>query len=177
MAALAADLGVRQTKRGVSGPGEDSMPPTFVYIMAFLLWLALAAAVWVAAGAIALFPTMRRTGASLALAMAGTFPAVIAYQVLAAPFVLAILLGVRLIWKTLEPGRGTSTENPVVIVVSLTGALLALGVAAGMSVAGFVEGWRAGWRVARGEDVMSALRTGPFSRGLRAVRRFTGKGE
>ena len=128
------------------------MPPTFVYVMCFAAWVGGAAAVWVVAGVLAFFPSRRRTGLRLASAMAGTFPGVITYQVLAAPVVAALLVAMRLSWKTLEPGSGTTTSNPVVITVSIIGALLAFAVVLGMSLAGFWEGWRLGWALAGGKD-------------------------
>src|SRR5258706_3842679 len=112
------------------------MPPTFVYLMALLLWLVVAAAVWVVAAVLVVFPTKRRTGLRLACAMAFTFPGGVTYQVLAAPAVAALLLTLRLIWKTLEPGPETTTSNPVVIAVTIVTLVLAVEFVLVLSIAG-----------------------------------------
>jgi hypothetical protein len=66
------------------------MPPTFLYLMAFIAWVGLAVLVWAVAVVLAVLPRSRRTGFRLALAMAFTFPAVIGYQLLAAPIVAGL---------------------------------------------------------------------------------------
>jgi hypothetical protein len=146
------------------------LPPTFVYLLFFIGWVGAAAAVWVVAGVLAVFPSRRRTGLRLASAMAGTFPGVITYQLLAAPVVAALLLAMKFFWKTLEPGSGTTTSNPAVITVSIIGALLAFAVVLGMSLAGFREGWRLGWALAGGEDFMVTARNGLLFRIAHRIR-------
>jgi hypothetical protein len=65
--------------------------PVFAYVMIFGLWLFFACLVWLAAALMSPWRRTRPTARSLALAMAGTFPAVLLYQALAAPIALAIL--------------------------------------------------------------------------------------
>jgi len=55
-------------------------------------------------------------------------------------------------WKVLEPGASTTTDNPIVMVVSIGAALLSLGLVLVMSLAGFYEGWRIGWACANGRQ-------------------------
>lgn len=136
------------------------MPPTFIYLMFFVIWVGVAVAAWIVAATLALLPGKRHIGLRLASAVTGTFPGVITYQVLAAPIVAMLLLAMRLFWKILEPGPGTTTSNPAVIVVSIVSAALAFAVVLAMSLVGFWEGWRFGWALAAGESFMSIIRRG-----------------
>ena len=97
----------------------------------------------------------------LCFAMAGTFPFVFAYQIIAAPFVAALLLVAFGIWKILDPGASTTTQNPIVIVVSISSYFLSLGTMLTMSLVGFYEGWRTGWACAKGRRFQEVLYEGP----------------
>ena len=101
--------------------------------------------------------------------MAGTFPFVFAYQAIAAPFVAGILLAVWAFWKILEPGTSTTTESPLIIGVSIGGAILFFTVMLSMSPAGFYEGWRTGWACARGRHFQAVMWEGPTTRLLRRL--------
>jgi len=157
------------------------MPPTFLYLGALAIWLVGAACVWCVAGVLALFRRTRQRGLATACAMAGTFPGVIAYQILSVPFALLILLGILLFWKVLEPGDSTVTENPAVIIATIVGALAAFMIVLTASLAGFWEGWRAGWGFAMGQSISASLRTGPLSRltvwARRRIRARTGSAD
>jgi hypothetical protein len=93
--------------------------------------------------------------------MAGTFPFVFAYQLIGAPFVAALLLAAFAIWKILEPGASTTTQNPLVIAVGISAAFLSFGTMLTMSLAGFYEGWRTGWAYAKGRRFQEVLYEGP----------------
>jgi hypothetical protein len=56
--------------------GVGTLPPTFIYFVALLVWISLACLVWLLAGVMALNPGARGKGLALALAMAATFPSV-----------------------------------------------------------------------------------------------------
>jgi len=101
--------------------------------------------------------------------MAGTFPGVFLFQLLAAPVVILILVAMHVLWKAAEPGASAATDNPVVIAGSIVGAFLASGIVLGVSVAGFCEGWRIGWTYGQGRGLRDAVEDGLFAR---AVRRF-----
>ena len=146
------------------------MPPTFVYLMAFTVWVGVAAATWLVAGVLAVFPSKRQTGLRLACAMAFTFPGIIIYQVLAAPAVAALLGTMMLLWKTLEPGPATTTSNPAVIAASIITVVLAFSVVLATSLAGVWEGWRLGWAFAAGESFKSTVRSGILFRIAHRVR-------
>ena len=136
------------------------MPPTFLYFVALMIWVPAAVLVWVIAAVLAIFPGLRSRARSLALAMAATFPGVALFQLATAPVLLVLLWGMRLIWKGLEPGDSTTTENPVVIGMTIIVALLAFGLMLVVSVAGFCEGWRGGWVYGAGTPLKKAITDG-----------------
>jgi hypothetical protein len=129
-----------------------------------MIWVPLALLVWCAAAIMLLARRTRPMARSLAVAMAATFPGVLFLQLLAAPVVVTILVTMRVFWKTLEPGPSTTTENPFVIAASIAGALLVLGVMAGMSAVGFCEGWRIGWEWAKGRPFRDVIKEGLLAR-------------
>ena len=145
------------------------MPPTFLYLMAFVLWLALAVAAWILCGVLLLLPGKRRTGLRLASAMAGTFPGVFFYQIIAAPIIFALLLMANFVSKIIEPGTATTTENPAVIFISICTLLISFAIAAGMSLTGYCEGWRTAWLMADGEGFVKTLKCGLTARMLRLL--------
>jgi len=109
--------------------------------------------VWLLAGLLALVRTTRRTGLSLALAMAGTFPGVFLFQIAAAPVVIALLLGTHVFSKALDPGPSTNTENLTVIIVSTIVLIVAFAIMFLASLAGFFEGWFIGWNCGKGRSL------------------------
>ena len=140
------------------------MPPTFLYLLFLGLWVLMAVAVWIVAAVLFLLPRQRQTGRQLAAAMAGTFPGVLIYQLLATPIVVAVLGAAWFLWRTLEPGSATVTSNPLVIMAWIVSAGLAFVVVVTMSLTGFWEGWRVGWAFGAGKDVRSVVRSGPLFR-------------
>jgi hypothetical protein len=147
------------------------VPPTFPYILALMFWGLIALVVWCVAGALALSAQRRSTAKRMALAMAGTFPGVLGYQLLVAPVIAVLLLVAYLVWKAVEPGLSSHTENPVVIVAWISVALVAFALAAGVSVVGFLDGWRTGWAVGAGTSSRAALAQSYLFRAARSLRR------
>lgn len=145
------------------------MPPTFLYMMALALWVGLAVLVWLVAAFLFVMPRTRSHARSLSLAMATTFPSVLLFQVVAAPFALGALLVVRLVWEVMEPKHAANTENTVVIVTSIIAVVVTLLVVAGMSSLGFYEGWRAGWLRANGRGWRETIEQGPSARLIRRL--------
>jgi hypothetical protein len=83
--------------------------------------------------------------------MAGTFPAVLTYQALAAPIASALLLG-------LASFQSTLTANSTVSDLFVTlGIFTALSVVLVASVIGFIEGWRIGWSYGEGKSIADAI--------------------
>ena len=140
------------------------MPPTLLYLSALAVWVVVAVAVWLVAAAMSVRRAWRVTAGSLALAMAATFPAVLVFQIVAAPIVAAVLVGGLAVCKAIEPGPSTTTTNPAVIAGMIVVACLPFLCAALSSVAGFVEGWCLGWSVGKGERFSTALWQGPVLR-------------
>jgi len=92
----------------------------------------------------------------MSLAMASTFPFVLAYQIMASPVVIVMLLGAAAVSWLIEPGVST-TENPVIIGGAILAVLGSIIVVLVSSVVGFLDGWRAGWRLARGRSIKETL--------------------
>jgi hypothetical protein len=148
------------------------MPPTFVYLMALTISVCFACLVWLAVGLMALIKRNRALSRRLSLAMLATFPFVFVYQVIAAPVVAGVLLIAWAFWKILEPGSSTMTENPLVVVISLGTAFLAISMMLGMSLAGFYEGWCTGWAYGSGRSLREVL---PGVSALRLLRHLATK--
>lgn len=140
------------------------MSPIFAYLLALMIWIFFACLTWLAAGVMALAARTRHLSRPLCFAMAGTFPFVFVYQVVAAPFVASILLIIWAFWKMMEPGASEMTDSPLIIAVSLGGAFLSFGVMLAMSLAGFFEGWRTGWACANGRSFMEVASGQPTAR-------------
>jgi hypothetical protein len=101
-------------------------------------------------------PRTRSSAWPTSLAMAATFPFVFAYQIMASPAVIVMLLVVAALNRVLEPAV-SSTENPVIIGAAILGVLGSVAVVLVASVVGFFDGWRAGWRLARGRSIKETL--------------------
>jgi len=118
------------------------MPPTFVYAMALLPYLALGAVVLAIAGVMALFPKTRPFGTRLAVAMVASYPGVLFYQLIAAPLVFAIILFWAGVFRFLRPTDSLEVAAYILLLISTVGVF---GIA---SLVGFTTGWRFGWRLA-----------------------------
>ena len=108
--------------------------------------------------------------------MVGTFPGVFFFQLVAAPVAFGVLLIAWLVWRLIEPGNSTTTENPIVIATSIAVILIDLVAVGGMSLLGFYEGWRAGWQISKGRRWRDAIDHGPSARILRYLRKRFGGG-
>jgi len=94
---------------------------------------------------------------------------VVAYQIIATPVVACVILAAWVFWRILEPGHSATTQNPLILVVTLSLAFASLIVMLTMSLAGFYEGWRTGGRVAGGRPLREAIVDGPTVRLLRSL--------
>jgi len=150
------------------------VPPTFLYLFALVIWVFLAAVVWLTTGLMMVTSRTRVFSRPLCFAMAGTFPFVLIYQLIAAPIVAVMLCIAFVVWRILEPGGSTVTENPLVIGTSIIAVFVSFGVILIMSLAGFYEGWRIGWAFANGRRFRDVFNDGPtvkvLSRSLQKVR-------
>jgi len=106
--------------------------------------------------------------------MAGTFPGVLAWQLVAAPVVIVVitaLVGAGLFLKLIGAGPATTISTAVVGAVSLVAILFVVCLIGVLSLIGFYEGWRIGWKYGCGQDIRPLIEaSGPF-RGFRAMLR------
>jgi hypothetical protein len=137
------------------------VPATFPYLLMFMLWVIVACLVWLAAGLMFLLRRTRVFARRLCFAVAGTFPFVFAYQLIAAPFIAALFLAAFAIARILEPGAPATIQNPIVIAVGVSVVFLSFGTMLVASLAGFYEGWRIGWECANGCRFQKVLFEGP----------------
>ncbi len=126
-----------------------------------MIWVFFACLVGLTASLMFLVKRTRAFARPLCFAAAGTFPFVLAYQIIAAPFVAVLLLAAFVVGKILEPGASTMTHNPIVVLVSVSAVLLSFGMILTMSLTGFYEGWRTGWACAKGRRLRDVLYEGP----------------
>lgn len=151
------------------------MPPTFLYILALCVWVCVALLVWLVSALLLIPSATRRVGRSLASAMACTFPAVLAAQLLAAPVAVCVLGVALLSIHIISPNGGAITQDPVVIGAGVAFILVELLLIGGASLLGFFEGWRAGWLLAKGRGLRSVMQQGPSARMFRSFRTALGR--
>ena len=126
-----------------------------IYLTALAVWICAACMTWCAAGLMFLIPRTRPMAWPMSLAVVATFPFVLAYQLMATPAVLIVLLTALALWRVLEP---TSTvTNPVVIGGFVIAVIVSANVILAASIAGFADGWRTGWGLARGQPIKEML--------------------
>ena len=87
------------------------MPPTFLYGLAFGLWLCLACVVWLASFCLLVAPVTRSMGKRLALAMVATFPGVFAFQLLASPIIVCTVAATVFAATIIDPSRSSDTTK------------------------------------------------------------------
>lgn len=126
-----------------------------------MVYIAAACGVWMVAMVLAFSPRTRALAKKIAAGMAGSFPGVFLFQLVAAPLTAAILLIIAGISHFFRP--------PDVIIMFL--ALSISGITAVASLLGFYTGWRVAWELAAGRSARQFLQTdrvlGPMSRFLR----------
>ena len=147
------------------------MPPTFLCLLAFGVWLCFALFVWLAAGAALLIPFTRRWAVPLAAAMAGTFPGVLLALVATLPLAAALLFTGLTISRFFDPAASETTTNTAVIWIGIALVLCEVLLTAMASLLGFWEGWRTGWLVAKGQRFSQVLARGPTSRLFHVIRK------
>src|SRR6266852_3654219 len=137
------------------------MPPTFAYILALIVYIAAACAVWIVAIVLAFPQRTRALAKKIAAGMAGSFPGVFLFQLISAPLLAVMLLTIAGISHFLRP--------PDVIIIVL--ALFIISIPAVASLLGFYTGWRVAWELAAGRSAREFLRSdrviGPVVRLLR----------
>jgi hypothetical protein len=137
------------------------VPPTFAYFLALAAYLCFGAATLVLAAALAVVPVARVTAKRLAGGVIGSYPGVFLFQMLSMPVLISLWL---LIWLL-------SRFILLSVAVGMAAAVLALGVFAVASLAGFMTGWSAGADVATGMSVTAAVGRTWLVRKIRVLRR------
>jgi hypothetical protein len=141
------------------------MPPTFLYILALMLYIAVACVVWIVAIGLAFSQRRRALAKKIAAGMAGSFPGVFLFQLISAPLVALILLTVA--------GISHFGQPPDIIIAILAPliVLFIICIPAVASLLGFYTGWRVAWELAAGRSAREFLQTdrvlGPLVRFLR----------
>ncbi|MGI8546618.1 MAG: hypothetical protein ACR2M1_04675 [Gemmatimonadaceae bacterium] len=142
------------------------MPPTFLYLLAAFVYSAVAVVVLVASFFLWCVPRTRALGVRMAAAMLGSIPGVLAFQLLAGP----VALGLVLVLSLVAPASPITNSIPW-IVVSVATLILAFGSMLVGSITGFIVGWRAGWQLASGAPPNVVLGSVPvYGRLFRSAR-------
>jgi hypothetical protein len=131
------------------------MPPYFVYLLALTTYCAVACAVWVIAAVLTIPQRTRPLGKKIAFSMAGSFPGVFLFQLLAAPLAGFILVSIGGIIWIIQP---TDSAETVLFVLLLLGTVGLIAVA---SLLGFYAGWRIVWEWTAGRPVQTFLLKDP----------------
>jgi hypothetical protein len=115
------------------------MPPTFLYLLALMVYFVAACAVWTVAVILAFSHRRRALAKKIAAGMAGSFPGVFLFQIITTPLVALILLTIAGISHLGQP------PNIIIAVIA--------------SLLGFYTGWRVAWELAAGRSTREFLRT------------------
>jgi hypothetical protein len=141
------------------------MPPTFLYILALMVYFVAACAVWTVAVILAFSHRRRALAKKIAAGMAGLFPGVFLFQLITAPLVALILLTVAGISHLGQP------PDIIIAVIAPLVVLFIIGIPVVASLLGFYTGWRVAWELAAGRSARELLQTdrvlGPIARFLR----------
>ena len=141
------------------------MPPTFLYLLALMVYVAIACAVWMVAIVLAFSHRRRALAKKIAAGMAGSFPGVFIFQLISAIPVALILLTIAGI-----PHFGQPPDIIIAILAPLM-VLFIICIPAVASLLGFYAGWRVAWELAAGRSAREFLQAdrvlGPVVRFLR----------
>jgi hypothetical protein len=129
------------------------MPPTFLYILALMVYFVAACAVWTVAVILAFSHRRRALAKKIAAGMAGSFPGVFLFQLITAPLVALILLTLVAISHLGQPPDIIIAVMAPLIVLSI------VGIPAVASLLGFYTGWRVAWELAAGRSAREFLRS------------------
>lgn len=113
--------------------------------MVFGVYFLIAWVVWCIALLLTVSRRTRPMALKIAAGMAGSFPGVFLFQILAAPFILLILLSLN----ALAPFNIPDGAKSLIAIVTV---LLIFSIAAIFSLYGFYVGWRFAWELAAGRS-------------------------
>lgn len=129
------------------------MPPTFLYLLALMVYFLAACAVWAVAIILAFSHRRRALAKKIAAGMAGSFPGVFLFQLISAPVVVLILLSIAGLAHLGQP------PDAIIAVIAPLVVLFVFAIPAIASLLGFYTGWRVGWELAAGHSAREFLRT------------------
>jgi hypothetical protein len=141
------------------------MPPTFLYLLALMVYIAAACVVWTVAIVLAFSHRRRALAKKIAAGMAGSFPGVFIFQLISAPPVALILVIIAGVSHFGQP------PDVVIAILAPLIVLFIISIPAVASLLGFYTGWRVAWELAAGRSARELLQTdrvlGPLVRFLR----------
>jgi hypothetical protein len=135
---------------------QKNMPPTFAYIIAFMMYAVASAAVLVVAGGLAIFTSTRLIGIRIAAGTLFSLPGMLVFQVISFPFVLLTILIAAAFFAVLEPNNGMH------VMIGISILLLSVALFAAGSAYGIYFGYRSAWLVCGGTPWKDALRSDAF---------------
>lgn len=141
------------------------MPPTFAYIIAFMMYTVASVSVLLASCGMMAFSSTRLTGIRVATGALFSLPGMLIFQVVSLPFVVLALLPAAVFFSVIDPNEGWQ------VMVGIPILLLAIGVFAAASAYGIYFGYRTAWSVCGGTPWRTAVRSdkivGMFFRALK----------
>jgi hypothetical protein len=132
------------------------MPPTFAYIIGFMMYAVASAAVLVVACGLAIFGSTRLNGIRLAAGTLLSLPGMLIFQVISFPFVLLTILIAAACFAIFEPNERMQAMIGVPIL------LLSVALFAASSAYGIYFGYRNAWLICGGTPWREALRSDTF---------------
>ena len=135
---------------------KPPMPPTFLYLLALIVYVAVACAVWLVALILAFSRHRRVLAKKIAAGMAGSFPGVFLFQLISAPLVALILLTVA---GVSHFGQPPDSIIDLLAPFILLFVLFIIAIPTVASLLGFYAGWRVAWELASGRSGREFLRT------------------
>jgi len=118
-----------------------------------MVYFVAACAVWTVAVILAFSHRRRAFAKKIAAGMAGSFPGVFLFQLIAAPLVALILLTIAGISHLGQP------PDIIIAIFAPLIVLFIIGIPAVASLLGFYTGWRVAWELAAGRSAREFLRT------------------
>ena len=119
------------------------MPPYFPYIMALMVFIAIACAVLFVAAVLAFPRRTRKLAKRITAGMAGSLLGVFLFQLLSVPLFALYFLVIWCIAWGFSPKDGRITSDILIITLIFIG----IGIMAFMSLLRFYTGWRVAWEL------------------------------
>jgi hypothetical protein len=132
------------------------MPPTFAYIIGFMMYTVASAAVLIVAGGLTIFTSTRLIGIRIAAGTLFSLPGMLLFQIISFPFVVLTILIAAAFIKLFETNEGIQAMIGVPILF-LSIAMFVAG-----SAYGIFFGYRNAWLICGGTRWREALKSDRF---------------